>query len=255
LLVLATCREEEVGPEQPLAAAVDALVRERLATRLRLERLDRQGTAAVLAALAGQAAVSDSLVDAVYRETEGNPLFIEETMKALVEQGVIARRDGKWFRDETAEIRLPEGVRSVIARRLERLAEPSRDALHTAAALGKVFRFDELLAVSGMGEDALLDALDEARRTQLVSELADERFAFTHDKIREVLYTDLSPIRRRRLHRQVGERLLKHLAAAAATRPETLAHHFHLGAITSPLSNGASAPRNRRSASTPTAKP
>jgi len=230
LLVLAACREEEVGPEHPLSVAFDGLHRERLATRLHLDRLDLDGTAAVLAAMSGQAAVAPGLAAAIYRETEGNPFFIEETMKTLIEQGVIYRQGGEWHRHEEVDIHVPEGVRSLISRRIDRLPAVCRDALHAAAALGKVFRFDELHAVQGGDEGPLLDALEEAVKSQLIGEQPDERFVFTHDKIREVLYDGLGDIRRRRLHRQVGERLLAHYGAArAAAHAQVLAHHFHLG--------------------------
>src|SRR5207253_8217526 len=107
------------------------------------------------------------------------------------------------------------------------------DALRTAAALGKIFAFRELAAVSAVGEDALLDSLDEASGAQLiraqagVSSAGDDMFAFTHDKIREVLYEELNPIRRRRLHQRIGEGL-ERLSAAGGSRPamQVLAHHF-----------------------------
>ncbi len=230
LLALATFREEEVGPEHPLGVLLAELNRERLSTRVHLGRLDAEATGAVLAALFGQDSVSGELTAAVYRESEGNPFFVEETVKGLIDQGIIYRRDNEWFRDEGAEIRLPEGVRAAIARRLERLSAGCRDALQTAAALGKSFRFGDLAVVGIAGEEALLDALDEARRSQLVEEEGGEdRFTFTHDKIREVLYAGMNPIRRRRLHLRVGESLLASWGPAAARHAEALAHHFHEG--------------------------
>ena len=123
------------------------------------------------------------------------------------------------------------------------------DALRTAAALGKIFRFGELAAVSPASEDVLLDALDEASTAQLIrannsgpgaSSGGDDSFAFTHDKIREVLYEELNPIRRRRLHQRIGETLetlhgvlVRDGAKAGAgldERAQDLAHHFtHAG--------------------------
>src|SRR4029450_2939745 len=157
------------------------------------------------------------LVSALYGETEGNPFFIEEVIKSLIEQGQIYREGEGWGRKETNELHIPQGVKEAIARRLNRLSEPTVDALRTAAALGKVFPFRELAAVSSSTEDALLDALDEATAAQLIranggapgasSQGSDDRFAFTHDKIREVLYEELNPIRRRRLHQRIGETL------------------------------------------------
>ena len=87
--------------------------------------------------------------------------------------------------------------------------------LRVSAILGKVFTFEELTAAAEQSEDALLDALDEARNAQLIAPARSDSFSFTHDKIREVLYEELNPIRRRRLHRHVAEGL------------EAIARSFH----------------------------
>jgi predicted ATPase len=117
--------------------------------------------------------------------------------------------------------------------------------LRTAAALGKIFVFRELAAVCAASEDALLDALDEASAAQLIRLHGagsgasrgggDDACVFTHDKIREVLYEELNPIRRRRLHQRIGETLERLHAASRsdATTParanghaQDLAYHF-----------------------------
>ena len=96
--------------------------------------------------------------------------------------------------------------------------------LRAAAVIGKVFEFDELAPRATAHEDALLDALDEAVAAQLSSRAASETFAFTHDKIREVLYEELNPIRRRRLHLRIAEGLER--CRDRRHVPATLAHHF-----------------------------
>ncbi len=229
LLVLATFRAEEVGPEHPLGVTLAELNRERVGTRLHLGRLDLAATGEVLATLFGEGSLAEGLAAAVFRETEGNPFFVEETVKGLIDQGVISRRGNQWCCDGAIDIRVPEGVRSTIARRVERLSATCREALATAAALGKAFDFDDLAASGALDEETLLDALDEARSRQLVVE-EGERFAFTHDKIREVLYAGMNPVRRRRLHLRIGEALLaRHGDSVRDGHAEVLAHHFHEG--------------------------
>lgn len=252
LLVLAAYRELELDRTHPLAAALVEWNRERLATRLALGRLSFDDTSALLATLFGQTNVSPDFAEAMYRETEGNPFFIEEVVKALIEQGQIYRAEGEWQRKEVGELAIPQSVKEAIGRRLNRLSAPTVDILHTAAALGKVFPFGELAAVLGdpaassspWKEDQLLDALDEASAAQLLRADSGDSFAFTHDKIREVLYEELNPIRRRRLHQRIGDALEKlnasttQLASGAgggSTSPSTrrevvrvqdLAYHF-----------------------------
>ncbi len=102
------------------------------------------------------------------KDTEGNPFFIEEVIKSLIEQGQIYRVEGHWERKEISELAIPQSVKEAIGRRLDRQSQACMDMLHTAAALGKRFSFSELVAVSSTGEDELLDALDEASNAQLI---------------------------------------------------------------------------------------
>jgi tetratricopeptide (TPR) repeat protein len=238
VLFLAAYREIELDRAHLLASALVEWNRERLGTRVALGRLSRSDTATFLATLFGVASVSDDLVDVLFRETEGNPFFIEEVVKSLIEQGQIYREDGGWGRKETHELTVPQSVKEAIGRRLNRLSEVAVDVLRTAAALGKNFVFRELAGASPANEDALLDALDEASGAQLIRAApgAEETFAFTHDKIREVLYEELNPIRRRRLHQRIGDALEMLLGTQAGQvadarideRAPDLAHHYSL---------------------------
>lgn len=225
ILILAAYREVELDRTHPLSAALVEWNRERLATRVALGRLSVDDTGTMLAALFGEASVSRELSEAIHRETEGNPFFVEEVVKSLIEQGEIYRENGRWERKAIAELTIPQSIKDAIGRRLNRLSAGCVDVLHTAAALGKVFPFAELAAVTAVNEDQLLDALDEAGAAQLVLAASDESFAFTHDKIREVLYEELNPVRRRRLHQRIGEELEK-LYATSPTHVPDIAHHF-----------------------------
>ena len=239
VLVLSAYREVELDRAHPLAAALVEWNRERLVTRVQLARLSRQAMAKMLAAMFGQDRISDEFSEALYRETEGNPFFAEEVIKSLVEQGDIYREGDRWQRKETRELALPQSVKEAIGRRLNRLDERTVDVLRTAAALGKRFRFRELAAVTSIDEDALLDALDDATAAELIRvdlEIAKaaggDGFAFTHDKIREVLNSEANPIRRRRLHQRIGEALEALYDVTPDSIPgnddhaQDLAHHF-----------------------------
>lgn len=228
VLFLAAYREEALDRAHPLSAALAEWNRERLATRVALGRLSVAETGALLAALFGQATVSLEFSEAIHRETEGNPFFIEEVVKSLIEQGDVYRGEAGWGRKAIPDLTIPQSIKEAIGRRLNRLSARCIDVLHTAAALGKEFPFGELAAVVNGDEEQLLDALDEASRAQLVRAEGGESFGFTHDKIREVLYQDLNPIRRRRLHQRIGEGLEQKYStpdAREAHAPD-IAHHF-----------------------------
>ena len=229
ILILAPYREAELDRTHPLSAALVEWNRERLATRVALGRLSAEETGAMLAALLGEANTSPELGEAIHRETDGNPFFIEEVVKSLIERGEIFRVEGGWDRKGIAELTIPQSIKEAIGRRLDRLSEECEEVLHAAAALGKSFVFSELAASAGMDEDHVLDALDEAACAQLIRAEGSESFVFTHDKIREVLYEELNPIRQRRLHRRIAEGLEKAYAAPALHEAHIadIAHHFN----------------------------
>src|SRR5262249_12245378 len=113
--------------------------------------------------------------------------------------------------------------------RLDRISRESNEALRAAAVLGKTFTFDELMAITGdRQEDVTLDALDEAVGAQLVTADVGDSFAFTHDKIREGLYEELNPVRRRRLHRLAAESLERRRSVSGASQhpAEKLVYHY-----------------------------
>src|SRR5437016_5455661 len=186
VLIVASYREIELDRAHPLAKALVDWNRERLVTRIVLRRFDASETSAQLGALLGES-VSADFGEAVHRETEGNPFFVEEVLKALIEQGSVRRESGRWKRCDVAELIIPQSVKEAIGSRLDRVTQGCNEVLRAAAVLGKTFTFEELKATAGdQNEDALLDALDEAVGAQLISAARDESFTFTHDKIREV---------------------------------------------------------------------
>ena len=224
VLILGAYRETELDRTHPLAKALVDWNRERLTTRIALRRFNETETGDQLDALLGER-VSGEFAVAVHRETEGNPFFVEEVLKALIESGSVRRESGRWRRCDMDQLLIPQSVKEAIGHRLDRVSQNCNDILRVAAVLGKVFTFDEITAAAEQSEDQILDALDEASGAQLVAANSGDAFIFTHDKIREVLYEELNPIRRRRLHRHVAEGLerTRHALPCAV---EKLAHHY-----------------------------
>ena len=224
VLIVGAYRETELDRAHPLAKSLVDWNRERLITRIVLRRFNETETGDQLGALLGEH-VSGEFAVAVHRETEGNPFFVEEVLKALIEQGSVRRESGKWHRCDMAQLLIPQSVKEAIGHRLDRVSQNSNEVLRVAAILGKVFTFNELSAAAEQNEDILLDALDEATNAQLIAAGSDDSFNFTHDKIREVLYEELNPIRRRRLHRHVAEGLERNRGKFCCA-VEKLAYHY-----------------------------
>jgi predicted ATPase len=226
VMFLVAYREVELDRTHPLAEAIVEWNRERRAIRLALGRLSQTETASMLASLFQAEAITPEFAEAIQRETEGNPFFIEEVVKALIESGVVYREDGRWERKAIDELAIPQSVKEAIGRRLNRLAPSTLDVLHAAAVIGKTFPYDLLATSLGLGEGDLLQALDDATAAQLVAPVQGEAYAFTHDKIRETLYDEINPIRRRRLHLRVAEGLERIRIGDARERSQDLAYHF-----------------------------
>jgi tetratricopeptide (TPR) repeat protein len=224
VLIVGAYRETELDRTHPLAKALVDWNRERLVTRIVLRRFNESETSDQLGALLGEQ-VSGEFAVAVHRETEGNPFFVEEVLKALIERGSVRRESGRWRRCDMDQLVIPQSVKEAIGHRLNRVSPDTNEVLRVCAILGKVFTFDDLTAAAEQNEDALLDALDEAAGAQLISAGSGDSFNFTHDKIREVLYEELNPIRRRRLHRHVAEGLERNCAVVSCA-VEKLAHHY-----------------------------
>src|SRR5437868_2099499 len=225
VLFVASYRASELDRSHPLSKALVDWNRDRLTTRIALRRFALTETADQLSALLGQQ-VPEELAAAVHHETEGNPFFLNEVLKSLIQQSAIKREQGRWIFSSFHDLELPQSVKAAISHRLDRLSEGANDVLRAGAVLGKTFTAAELLAATAdVKEDEVLDALDEAVAGQLLLAQRDDAFAFTHDKIREVLYEELNPVRRRRLHLRTAEGLERH--HDRTSKPvEKLAHHF-----------------------------
>jgi DNA-binding SARP family transcriptional activator len=205
LLVAATARREDADDPDVLSDLLTGLkARERL-TEIDLPRLSRTETVALAQAAGGPAVDADRL----FGESEGNPLFVLEALRA--------GWTGEWMTPR---------VQALIEARLAQLSGPARELVGLAATIGREFTSDLLAAASEVGGDALVRALDELWRRRIIRDRGAESYDFSHGKIREVSYAALSPARRRRDHLRVAtalERLHARDPAAVAAR---LASHY-----------------------------
>jgi class 3 adenylate cyclase len=236
VLVLGTYRDVELDLGRPLARTLDGLVRQRLVRRMSIKRLAEHDVGGMLEALGGKGA-PQPLVDAIYGETEGNPFFVEEVFKHLSESGQLFDAGGSWRADlAVGELDVPESVRLVLGRRLERLSEDARRALSSAAVIGRSFDFTLIAAMGGgLSEDALLDALDEGERAGLVTSTADGtdvRFTFGHELIRQTLLTGLTTLRRQRIHLKLADTMEQLYADSVEEHAGDIAGHLLQAGVT-----------------------
>ena len=213
------------------------LNRKRLADRLNLRRLPQDGVTSMLAALGGPEP-PHTLVEGIYRETEGNPFFVEEVFQHLREEGTLFREDGGWLADlDLEELDVPEGVRLVIGRRLERVSHDSLKVLTFGAVVGRGFSLDLLEAIGEVTGDALLTALEEAETNHLIMPMRgrEPRWEFSHALIRQTLAAGLSVPSRQQLHLRVADAMERAAGSNADKHASDLAHYlFQAGAAADP---------------------
>lgn len=230
LLVLGTYRDTDLDRTHPLSEVLADMRRVDGVERLALDGLDAQEVSSFIHAAAGTEvdATLDSVVAAIHEETEGNPFFVGQVLRHLVETGVVVQHEGRWTtRASPGSVGIPEGVREVVGRRLGRLDDAANEVLAVASVIGREFDLTILSAVLG-DPDGTLDALESAERAHLIHGVTGRpgRWTFNHALVRSTLYEELPTTRRLRLHRDVGRALVGTKGDSDPAVLADLARHF-----------------------------
>ncbi len=214
LFVVSAIRQHEVIKDHPLTSFRLELMRLGLIGEIPLMPLDA-AEITILATEAAGRALEAAEVDRIYRESEGNPLFVVEMVRARSAHEVEGRREdleglengegapGSLTRSST----LPPKVRAVVQWRLTVLSHAAQVVAQTAAVLGRHFSSDLLAACCDLSEAEVLQGLDELWQRHLVRAQDTHVCDFSHDAIRAVAYDEIGPVRRRALHLRVARRL------------------------------------------------
>jgi tetratricopeptide (TPR) repeat protein len=205
LLIIGAYRSEELIRTKeeelhPLEEAMFSMSREDLLTKMELGPLERDDLPELLRSVF-HSEFDEKLVEKLYRETEGNPLFLLETLNLLAEEGFLSERRGQWALTAPIEkIGVPSKVQEVLIRRISRLKREDRKLLDVAAVLGRSFNADTLRRIMSLDlVDVLEELIDIEQKHKLIHSI-DSAFEFTHQKIREVIYKDLQGELRRVYH-------------------------------------------------------
>jgi tetratricopeptide (TPR) repeat protein/transcriptional regulator with XRE-family HTH domain len=225
-LLVGSYRDTEVTQQHPLERALRDLLRDGLLQEIMVRRLNRENTAALATSMLGGAAVSDQLAELLHRYTDGNPFFTLEVIRGMVERGDVFQQDEMWDCRTPEQIAIPRSVRSAIGERLSRLGEVSRSVLQEASVLGQTFAYGDLQAMADRAEEEVEITLDAAMQAGLISVTQSDDYAFSHALVRQVLYDELSPRARKRLHGAAGQTLERMPAVARDSRAGELAWHF-----------------------------
>jgi hypothetical protein len=228
LLVVGAYRDLELDDQRSLSRRVAEINRERLFHAIPLKRLAFDHVLQMIRQTFGEKVPSE-LPDLVYGKTEGNPFFVEEVLRSLVEEGAVYPVEKGWGVKDLSQVHVPRGIKEVLGKKLERLDEECCHVLSAAAVIGREFSFLVLREVTGLGENELIDIIDKCLHARLVVDrhvTGEEVYAFADTQLRDVLYEDISPVRRRRQHMKVGEAVEKVYARKIDDYLEALAYHF-----------------------------
>jgi DNA-binding SARP family transcriptional activator/tetratricopeptide (TPR) repeat protein len=207
LMLVATCRDDEIHAGRPIQTALAHLDVGGLARGVRLPRLSLAGTREQLADLLGEPPDAQ-LVSEVYRATDGSPFLVEETARAHQESRLVPA-------DPAVSLRA----------RVTRLGPRAEGLLSAAAVAGRRFDFELVQPVSGLSAPDAVRTLEECLAARLVDE-DGSGYVFRHDLVRQCLYDGLPAGRRTALHAAVADAL--EALPGATERPEVLAHHRRL---------------------------
>ena len=194
VMIIAGVRTEDLLATNPLIPFFAELGGKGKISEILMNRLDLEGVHQLASDLWGEELEQRAAVR-LYQETEGNPLFVAEMVRA----GYL-----KDFGDGSDLSRMPPKVQAVIKTRLITLSTQARELASLASAIGRGFDFELLLNSGENKEDALLEGLDELWSRRLIKEEGEAGYNFSHDKFREVLYAEISPHRKIHYHKKIA---------------------------------------------------
>jgi ABC-type transport system substrate-binding protein/class 3 adenylate cyclase len=195
---------------------------------LALEALSGDAGRELLLALVGEGTLPPEMERRILEPAEGNPFFLEELVRSLVDGGALVPEGDGWRFDHAVEVEVPPTVEKVILARIDRLRPGARDALMAASVLGRQFGLPLLEAWSG-GDGAVAEALLELQRLDLVRESRrwpEPEFRFKHALIQDAAYRTLVSDQRIRLHRKAAEWLERAYLGREDEVAGLLAHHW-----------------------------
>jgi DNA-binding CsgD family transcriptional regulator len=224
LLVLATFRGDELASDHPLYRLLPVLERETEARRLEVRRLHQEALQELVATRFRMTETNSArLVAYLYAKADGNPFFTQQLLRALQEDEVLRPLGNRWALGDLENTGVPSLLREVIDSRLLRLNEEGQWLLRAAAVIGQEVPFSLWASVVDYEEEGLISVIEEATTARLIEPTEDGvGFRFVHALMREALYEGINPLRRRLVHRRVGEML----AAFPSPDPDAVAYHF-----------------------------
>jgi predicted ATPase len=232
LVILCTYRPEEIskpdGTTHHLTEMIQIMEHEDLFIKMELSRLPKDSIGEILISILGGTDCNDEVRNLIYRETEGNPLFIIQLVKYLVEEKIIRHFKGTWkLAKNVEELNIPPKIYQVIARRLERLERKSREVLEYASVIGETFSSKILVKALKIPRLKLLARLRDLEQKYRLIHPDNGNYRFDHGKIKEVVYSNIPIELRIEYHSIIAKTIEKLNKDNLETVIEDLAFHYY----------------------------
>ena len=231
LLIIGTYRPEELttraGVGQPLQETMQLMNREELLEKLELHRLPKECIDEIVTTMLGGTGITDDVRTLLYRETEGNPLFIIELVKFLGDEKIVIHSEGIWkLSKEISELSVPPKIYNVIGRRLNKLDMKSRELLDYASVIGETFSSFILAEALNIPRLELLSLLRDLEQKHRLIFAVNGNFRFAHAKIKEVVYSEIPTEMRMEYHSIIAKSIEKLNKDNLNDVVESLAFHY-----------------------------
>lgn len=237
IITIGTYRTEEIvqtadGRPHHLTDSMQKMNREDLLATIELKRLDAEKTRGIIDSCLGKTDLGNDILDRIFYETEGNPFFVLEVVKLLVEDGAIKQgKDGAWkLQTEVKNLDLPSKVYDVVRRRLDRLMDEQKELLECASVIGEEFSTDILEKTADTKKMTLLKNLSKIEKTHNLIHYLKDKYRFDHAKVREVLYNGIGEELKMEYHRIIADTLCEtHKDDLDAVVSELAYHYYEAG--------------------------
>jgi tetratricopeptide (TPR) repeat protein len=210
VLIIATFRTEELaadndGRPHPLLETIRLMRRQDLIEEINVLSLDETGVSKLVKSMLCSS-LQQEFTQKLTEESQGNPLFVVESIRMLYESKSLIQENGTWHLTSTS-IGIPQKIKDIILQRLSLLPKCKKNVLEAAAVIGVEFDSTLLAAVLGKDSIEIIEALDSvANDTSLVCCLG-QLYSFDHARTREIIYNDISPALQRAYHAKSAEKL------------------------------------------------
>jgi predicted ATPase/class 3 adenylate cyclase len=225
ILFICMSRPDTSAPSWDAIDKIQQKVGKKYST-ISLEPLQAEQTDMILENLLGMKDMPKNIRDSIVEKAQGNPFFVEELIRSLIETKQVVRENGHWKAvSETAQISLPNTLRGVLSARIDRLPETSKHVLQNASVIGRAFDLRVLKRLTSLNGsfDSHIQYLQEAS----MIEPARDEYMFRHVLIQEAAYESILLKKRAELHKQIGETLEELHSERIEEFAPLLAYHFY----------------------------